>query len=85
MTAQRHCYSCALKDNPQLIEKYKRYPVPGKAWPEITKSIKSAYNEPRYANIIQEMKWELRRLRAEIDDTDEQYPVMMDILNKNWD
>ncbi|MFD2587365.1 L-rhamnose mutarotase [Croceitalea marina] len=39
---KRFCYSCDLKDNPDLITKYKAYHSSGNAWPEITKSIKDA-------------------------------------------
>ncbi|WP_149303290.1 L-rhamnose mutarotase [Pareuzebyella sediminis] len=39
---KRFCFSCDLKDNPELIEKYKAYHAPGKVWPEIVKSIKDA-------------------------------------------
>ncbi len=42
MTTKRFCYSCDLKENPKLIEEYKAYHAEGKAWPEITKSIKDA-------------------------------------------
>jgi len=42
MNTQRFCLSCDLKDDPKLIEEYKKYHAPGNAWPEITKSIKDA-------------------------------------------
>ena len=42
MQTKRYCYSCDLKDNPELIAAYKKYHAPGNAWPEITKSIKDA-------------------------------------------
>jgi len=38
----RYCYACDLKDNPQLIAEYKAYHAKGKAWPEVTQSIKDA-------------------------------------------
>ena len=41
-TTKRFCLSCDLKDNPELIEEYKAYHAPGKAWPEINQSIKDA-------------------------------------------
>ncbi|WP_236960379.1 L-rhamnose mutarotase [Joostella atrarenae] len=34
--------ACDLKQDQQLIEKYKEYHAAGNAWPEITKSIKEA-------------------------------------------
>ncbi|SHJ10465.1 L-rhamnose mutarotase [Pseudozobellia thermophila] len=42
MKTYRHCFACDLKDDPELIAKYKAYHAPGNAWPEITKSIKDA-------------------------------------------
>jgi L-rhamnose mutarotase len=42
MSIKRYCYSCDLKDDSKLIAEYKAYHAEGKAWPEITKSIKEA-------------------------------------------
>lgn len=42
MSIKRYCYSCDLKDDSELIAEYKAYHAEGKAWPEITKSIKDA-------------------------------------------
>jgi L-rhamnose mutarotase len=42
INTKRYCYSCDLKDDPKLIEEYKKHHAPGNAWPEITKSIKDA-------------------------------------------
>ena len=42
MTTKRHCFACDLKDNPELIAKYKDYHAKGKVWSEVTKSIKNA-------------------------------------------
>ncbi len=39
---KRYCYACDLKEDSKLIEEYKAYHAEGKAWPEITKSIKDA-------------------------------------------
>ena len=39
---RRYCYSCDLKDDPQLIAEYKEYHAEGNAWPEVTQSIKDA-------------------------------------------
>ncbi|MEM6344093.1 MAG: L-rhamnose mutarotase [Bacteroidota bacterium] len=41
-TVKRYCLACDLKDDPALIKQYKAYHAPGKAWPEITASIKEA-------------------------------------------
>lgn len=42
MNQKRYCFSCDLKNDSKLIEEYKSYHAQGKAWPEITKSIKDA-------------------------------------------
>lgn len=39
---KRYCLTLDLKDDPRLIAEYKQYHAPGKAWPEITKSIRAA-------------------------------------------
>ena len=38
---KRYCLACDLKNREDLIEQYKAYHAQGKAWPEITESIKS--------------------------------------------
>ncbi|PQJ80662.1 L-rhamnose mutarotase [Polaribacter porphyrae] len=42
MKTKRFCYACDLKSDAKLIAEYKAYHAAGKAWPEITKSIKDA-------------------------------------------
>ena len=42
MSSRRLCFSCDLKDDPELIATYKKYHAPGNAWPEITDSIRDA-------------------------------------------
>ena len=39
---KRFCLACDLKDQPELIEEYKKYHAPGNTWSEITQSIKAA-------------------------------------------
>lgn len=39
---KRYCFSCDLKNHPELIEKYKEYHAPGNVWPEVIQSIKDA-------------------------------------------
>lgn len=41
-STKRFCYACDLVNDSKLIEKYKEYHSEGKAWPEITDSIKEA-------------------------------------------
>ncbi|KAL7571030.1 hypothetical protein ACA910_003749 [Epithemia clementina (nom. ined.)] len=38
----RYCLACDLKDEPNLIAKYKEYHAASNAWPEITQSIKDS-------------------------------------------
>jgi L-rhamnose mutarotase len=37
---KRYCKTLTLKDEPQLIEEYKKVHAPGAAWPEITKGMR---------------------------------------------
>lgn len=37
---KRYCKTLMLKDDPQLIEAYKKVHAPGAAWPEITQGMK---------------------------------------------
>jgi L-rhamnose mutarotase len=39
---KRYCLTLDLKDEPKLIAEYKQYHAPGKAWPEITQSIRDS-------------------------------------------
>ncbi|MFX0557230.1 L-rhamnose mutarotase [Maribacter sp. CXY002] len=39
---RRFCYACDLVHDSNLIQEYKQYHSEGKAWPEITDSIKAA-------------------------------------------
>ena len=39
---KRFCLALDLKDDPELIAEYKQYHARGKAWPEITQSIRNA-------------------------------------------
>ena len=40
MNYKRYCKTLSLKDDPQLIEDYKKVHAPGAAWPEITQGMK---------------------------------------------
>lgn len=48
------------------------------------RELQNTYGDPEYAEIIKAMKVELRKHREQIGDTDEQYPVMQEILEKHW-
>ena len=47
--------------------------------------LRNAYNDPEYADIIKEMKFELKKTREEVGDTDEKHPVMVKLLKEHWD
>ena len=38
MATRRFCMACDLKDDPELIEEYKRYHAAGNAWPKVTQN-----------------------------------------------
>ncbi|MFT4566215.1 MAG: arylsulfatase A-like enzyme [Saprospiraceae bacterium] len=46
--------------------------------------VNNAYNDPSYKAKITEMKKRLSKLRQEIGDTDEHYPIMQDIFKDYW-
>ena len=49
---------------------------------EDPKEMRNAYNNPKYAETIKEMKAEIVRLRKEYDDTDANYPQLLELLEK---
>ena len=44
----------------------------------------NAYEKPEYATIIREMKKELKLLRESLGDTDQEFPVMQEMLQQYW-
>jgi len=42
MPNKRLCFACDLKDNPSLMEEYRKYHAPGNVWPEVVTSIREA-------------------------------------------
>ena len=48
------------------------------------KEVHNAYNDPEYRPMIEEMKAELMKLRSQIGDTDENRPVMQEIIKDHW-
>ncbi len=42
MNTTRHCLATDLKNNPELIAKYKKYHQPGNGFPAVAKSIRDA-------------------------------------------
>lgn len=39
---KRFCFACDLKDDPELIKRYKEYHLPGNVWPEVLESLREA-------------------------------------------
>ena len=44
----------------------------------------NAYDDPEYAQIISEMKNELKDLRDKVGDTDKEFPEMKPIIENYW-
>ncbi len=42
------------------------------------------YDDPEYSEIIRDLKKELKKIRKELKETDENYPRIKEIINKNW-
>jgi arylsulfatase A-like enzyme len=42
------------------------------------------YGNPEYRKIIAEMKLELKRTRADLNETDKKYPAIQAIIDANW-
>ncbi|MEZ5038453.1 MAG: sulfatase [Saprospiraceae bacterium] len=48
------------------------------------KELHNAYQDSIYQAIIENMKVELKAMRAQVGDTDEAYPIMHSIFENNW-
>ena len=44
----------------------------------------NVYDDPAYADTVKELKTELRRLKEQLEDTDEQYPELLRVQEKYW-
>ena len=42
------------------------------------------YNDPEYKSVVAELKTELKKQRAELNETDEKYPKLQQIIETNW-
>lgn len=49
------------------------------------KEMNNAYNNPAYAEIIKEMKIQLKQKRMELNEGDKNYPHIQEIVDKYWD
>ena len=43
------------------------------------------YSDPHYTDIIRDMKDELRRIREELNETDQNYPEIQEVIDAHWD
>ncbi|RED95233.1 sulfatase family protein [Marinoscillum furvescens] len=46
--------------------------------------VNNVYNDPAYAEVVADLKQQLKELRTEIGDTDEKYPHLLEVINNNW-
>ena len=44
----------------------------------------NVYGDPAYADTVKELKAELRRLKEQLEDTDEQYPELLRVQEEYW-
>jgi len=42
------------------------------------------YNDPEYKSVVAELKTELKKQRTELNETDEKYPKLQQIIETNW-
>ncbi|MHC4213965.1 MAG: sulfatase family protein [Planctomycetota bacterium] len=48
------------------------------------REMNNVYGDPAYANTVKELKAELRRLKEQLEDTDEQYPELLRVQEEYW-
>lgn len=46
--------------------------------------MKNLYGDPTYGKVIKNMKAELKKTRADLNETDEKYPHIQQIIDANW-
>jgi len=46
--------------------------------------MKNIYNDPAYANIVKDLKTQLRQLKEKFEDNDENYPGLKEVAQKYW-
>ena len=46
--------------------------------------LKNEYNNPKYKDIIAQLKEELKKQRIELNETDEAFPKLQAIIEENW-
>ncbi|MBL7152092.1 MAG: sulfatase [Phycisphaerae bacterium] len=46
--------------------------------------LNNVYDHPAYANVVKRLKTQLKDKKAELGDTDEKYPEMLELVEKYW-
>ena len=46
--------------------------------------MQNLYSDPEYADVINDLKDRLKSTRKELNETDERYPHINEIIEKNW-
>jgi uncharacterized sulfatase len=49
------------------------------------KEMNNIYEDPKYIDIVKQLKEELLKLKEDVGDTDEIYPELMKVREKYWD
>jgi len=52
---------------------------------EDPQAMHNRYGEPKYAGVIADLKRQLKQLRQDLDETDENYPKIQKIIDEHWD
>jgi len=47
--------------------------------------LRNVYDDPDHKGIIEKLKVQLLHAKAELDDTDEKYPELMQVRQLYWD
>ena len=55
----------------------------GKYWVD-TKEMNNAYDDPKYKDIIADLKEQLVKLREDINETDKNYPHIQKVIDAHW-
>lgn len=46
--------------------------------------MRNEYGNPKYAEVIAELKAQLKRTREALDETDERFPAIQEIIDEHW-
>ena len=73
-------YGCAMDGGGQTPPGWELYDL--RADPH---ELHNVYDDPRYAEVVVQLKEQLRARRAEVGDTDEAFPEMRAVIEEFWD